>query len=135
MNAPDDEREARCREEFDRRLASGELQLQACSSCGYIRHPPTWLCPECWSEQAEWRSLSGDGVVEAFVWYLVKLEPHPAGLPEVPYNVALVALAEGPRLLTNVVGAGYGELRAGMAVRAQPPFGDVLRFHVMEGAA
>lgn len=104
-----------------------EIRLQRCDECGYIRAPESFACPECLSQAATWTVLSGDGTVETFVWYLEHLDPHPDGAPAVPYNVAVVRLAEGPALITNVTGVAFGELAVGDAVRAA---GDpaVLRF-------
>jgi len=42
----------------------------------------------------------------------------PAFADEVPYNVALVQLDAGPRLITNIVGVRPEELRIGMRVVA-----------------
>jgi uncharacterized OB-fold protein len=37
----------------------------------------------------------------------------------VPYVAAVVDLAEGPRMMTNVVGCEFDDLRAGMALRLE----------------
>jgi uncharacterized OB-fold protein len=108
-------------------LERGELLVQRCDACGALRHPARFVCPQCLSEEHSWSSLSGRGVVETFVWYLDRLDPWPAGLPEPPYNVAVVVLDEGPRLLTNIVKVAFGELTVGDPVTAR--FDDVvLRF-------
>jgi len=104
-----------------------EIRLQRCDDCGYVRAPEAFACPECLSRDATWTTLSGDGTVETFVWYLRHLDPHTAPLPEPPYNVAVIRLAEGPAIISNVVGVAFGELAVGDAVRAaEDP--DVLRF-------
>jgi hypothetical protein len=41
---------------------------------------------------------------------------HPAFADELPYNVAIVELEEGPRLITNIVGCSSEDLRVGMEV-------------------
>jgi uncharacterized OB-fold protein len=72
----------------------GELRIQACGSCGRLRHPPRPLCPWCGAAQPRWRTVSGRGVVWSFI------VPHPPLLPGfadlAPYNVLLVALHEDP---------------------------------------
>ena len=80
-----------------------------------MRYPPGPSCPECWSGDFEWKALSGKGSVLSFVWYMQSLAKH---IPEVPYNVGLVKLAEGPAVITNVLGAKFGEIAIGDAVRA-----------------
>ena len=104
-----------------------EIRMQRCDDCGYIRFPESFACPECLSRATSWATLSGEGTVETFVWYLRHLEPHNPPLPEPPYNVAVIRLAEGPALISNVVDVAFGELAVGDAVRAaEDP--DVLRF-------
>ena len=81
---------------------AGELRLQKCSSCGHIRYPIAAYCPQCLSEEAEWTKMSGRGTVfSTIVFHQVY---HPAFKNDVPYNVSLVQLDEGPRLFSNVVG-------------------------------
>jgi uncharacterized OB-fold protein len=41
---------------------------------------------------------------------------HPGFKGELPYNVSIVELDEGPRMITNVVGVAHDELRIGMQV-------------------
>lgn len=73
---------------------AGELRIQACSSCGRLRHPPRPLCPWCGSNDRHWQVVSGNGVIWSFV------VPHPPLLPGftelAPYNVLMVALEEDP---------------------------------------
>jgi len=96
-------------------LARHQLSLQRCKGCGFVRHPPGEFCPECWSGEFEWQPLSGTGSIVSIIWYMKSLD---ARFPEVPYNVALVRLAEGPALISNVVGSAFGELKIGDPVHA-----------------
>jgi uncharacterized OB-fold protein len=96
-------------------LAGHRLALQRCAACGFVRYPPGPSCPECWSGDFEWKALSGDGRVLSVIWYMQSLDRR---FPEVPYNVSLVKLAEGPALISNVLGAKFGEIAVGDAVRA-----------------
>jgi uncharacterized OB-fold protein len=81
----------------------GELAIQACSSCGALRHPPRPMCPKCRSLDSEWRPMSG----RASVWSYVVPHPPllPAFMPVAPYNVTIVALDEDPliRIVGNLV--------------------------------
>ena len=96
-------------------LAKHQLSLQCCSACGFVRYPPGQFCPECWSDAHEWKPLSGKGSVLSVVWYMQSLDKR---FPEVPYNVSLVKLTEGPAVISNVLGAKFGEIAIGDAVRA-----------------
>jgi uncharacterized OB-fold protein len=106
-------------EPYWRALKQRKLLVQRCAGCGYLRLPARWICPECLSEEHAWEEMSGAGRVETFVWYLRHIEPVPDGIRrDLPYNVAVVQLAEGPRLLSNVEGTQFGELQVGDAVTA-----------------
>jgi hypothetical protein len=94
--------------------AAGELRMQQCTSCGHIRFPIQPLCPRCLGTEFTWRALSGRGEVFARVVYHRAF--HPAYAQDVPYNVVLVQLAEGPRMYSNVVGTPNEEIRVGDAL-------------------
>ena len=38
-------------------------------------------------------------------------------MEDLPYVLALVDLAEGPRMITNIVNCNHGELKKGMALQ------------------
>ena len=92
----------------------GELRMQRCGDCGHIRFPPALLCARCLSERAEWVLLSGRGTV--FSWIVVPQSQHPAFNTDVPYNVAIIELEEGPRLHTNIVDCANDRIYIGMPV-------------------
>jgi uncharacterized protein len=76
--------------------ARRELLVQRCTTCGGHQLYPRPFCVRCQGE-VEWVRASGRGTVHSIV--TVHLQPLP-GL-EPPYDVALVELDEGPRLLAN----------------------------------
>jgi uncharacterized protein len=92
----------------------GELRLQKCSDCGHVRFPPSVLCPRCLSESSRWERMSGRGRVHS--WIIVHRPQHPAFFEDVPYDVAIVELEEGPRLHSRIVGCKNEEIAIGMAV-------------------
>ncbi len=76
----------------------GELRFQRCRACGHAYLPPRPWCPACASADVAVEVASGEGrIVSAVVSHL----PAPGFDP--PFVIAVVELAEGPRLLTNVV--------------------------------
>jgi uncharacterized OB-fold protein len=79
----------------------GELMIQRCAACGHLQFPPLPNCTRCLAEDLGWTRVSGKGKVFSFVVY------HQAWSPgfqaEVPYNVAIVELEEGVRLISNIV--------------------------------
>jgi uncharacterized OB-fold protein len=92
----------------------GELRMQQCADCGHVRFPPALLCARCLSDRAEWVRLSGRGTV--YSWIVVHQSQHPAFNADVPYNVAIVELEEGPRLHTNLIGCSNEQIHIGMPV-------------------
>lgn len=90
-----------------------ELSLQRCQDCGCLRLPSP-ICQECLSMESEWIKMSGRG--KLYTWTTIFQRYHPAFAEELPYNVAVVELEEGPRLITNIVDYSHEDLRIGMEV-------------------
>ena len=93
----------------------GRLVAQRCGSCGRLRHPPRTACPHCQSLDFEIAELSGDGEI-----YSYALLWHPRS-PQFSYPVIaiLVDLAEGIRVVSNLVGAEPRDVRIGLPVRVE----------------
>ena len=87
-------------------LKQGRLAVQCCLDCDRARLPAANACPHCLSERFEWRPAGGRGKIVSWVVYHHAFHDHFAG--KLPYNVALVELAEGPRLVTNIVNPEAG---------------------------
>lgn len=88
------------------------LELQRCAACGKFRYPCAEFCPNCLSPEAAWQPVSGRAAVYSFI--IVHQRYDPSFVDDLPYNVAVVELEEGPRLVTNIVGCANGEIRIGM---------------------
>lgn len=93
-----------------------ELQIQRCGSCGAHIFYPREVCPECLSSDLQWIKVSGKGTVYSYT--IAQAPTHPAFAEEVPYVIAIVELAEGPHLTTNITGCKPDEVRVGMPVVA-----------------
>lgn len=74
------------------------LTVQRCDACGHFQHYPRPLCLGCCGPEPPLVAVAGTGVVETFT--IVRRAPSPGFDP--PYAVAIIALTEGPRLLSNV---------------------------------
>ena len=94
--------------------ARHELVLQTCSSCGTVRHPPRPVCPSCLSWEHEWKPASGRGVV--WSWVVAHPPVLPAFADKTPFNVAVVELDEGVRMVGNLLDVANEEIHEGMAV-------------------
>ena len=93
----------------------GELLIQRCTSCGRLRHPPRPMCPNC--QSLEWDTVAASGKGEVFSFII----PHYPQVPmfEYPYVVAVIALEEGTRLISNVVDIDPGDVTIGMPVEVR----------------
>jgi uncharacterized protein len=78
----------------------GRLAMQQCQQCGHIRFPIQPLCPVCISPDFAWTDLSGRGTVFSKIVYQRAF--HPAYRGDVPYNLVIIQLEEGPRMFSNV---------------------------------
>ncbi len=94
----------------------GRLVVQKCQSCGKARFPAASICSNCLSPDAEWIDTSGKGTVWSFCFF--HRQYFKGFEAEIPYNVVLVQLDEGPRLYSNLLGVANEDIRAGMRVRA-----------------
>jgi hypothetical protein len=90
-------------------LKVGRLTFQRCRKCSHAWLPPRAECPGCLASEPEWTAASGKGRVIS--WVIYHHAYHEAFKEKLPYNVALVELDEGPRLITNIVNPDAG-LRA-----------------------
>lgn len=95
-------------ETYRRYLESGELGFQRCESCEAAIFYPRVLCPVCGGDALEWRTSSGRGVVYATT-AVHRREAE-------PYNVCLVDLEEGFRMMSRVEGVAAGEVEIGLPV-------------------
>jgi uncharacterized OB-fold protein len=94
--------------------AQGRLLLRRCADCGRPHHYPREFCPHCWSDNVTWEPASGRATL--YTWSVVHRNDLPPFGERVPYVAAVVDLAEGPRMMTEIVEPGTTGLRAGMAV-------------------
>lgn len=78
----------------------GELRLQRCTACSESYFPPRAFCPACGSRDVEVYAASGKATLYS---YVINHRPRP-DMGTAPHSIAVVELAEGPRMMTNIVG-------------------------------
>lgn len=94
--------------------AAGELRLQHCTSCGHVQYPARKLCSGCFAQDVEWRRASGRGKVRS--WSVVVAPGAPGFESEVPFVSVLVALDEGPTMLSVLRDCAPEAVEFGQAV-------------------
>ncbi|WP_372719792.1 Zn-ribbon domain-containing OB-fold protein [Immundisolibacter sp.] len=97
-------------------MAEGKVLVQHCPDCATWLAPGAFLCENCGSTGVQWRQASGRGEIYSYV--VMHRTFDPAFEAMVPYNVCLIELEEGPRLLANVVGVANADLTIGSPVQA-----------------
>jgi hypothetical protein len=98
---------------FNAYLADGRFMLQRSRGTGRYVFYPRSLMPGTGERDLEWVEASGRGVVYSTT--VIRRRPDKGG----DYNVALVELEEGPRMMSQVIGVGPEEVRIGMPVSAE----------------
>jgi len=97
---------------YSEALAAGQFRIQRCGGCGQHVFYPRVVCPHCGSGDLAWIEPSGLGTVYSTT--VVRRSADKGG----SYNVALIDLDEGVRLMSRVDGLAPEAVRIGMRVRA-----------------
>ena len=86
----------------------GRLLIKRCMACGEHHHYPRDICPFCLSDATEWLDARGTGTVYSF---------STMGQGDAAYTLALVTLAEGVTMMSNLVDCDPSTVAIGQAVR------------------
>ena len=95
-------------------LKAHAMKLPRCGDCGKFHGPPRDYCPHCLSDKLTWEPVQGTGEIHSFI--IMHQVYDKTFADEAPYNVTMVQLDEGPRLVTCVLGPNDA-LRIGARVR------------------
>lgn len=93
-------------------LRENKLLIQRCSGCQALRHPPRPMCPTC--NSLEWDTVESSGRGAVYSYVMPRHPPMP--FMEYPYIVALIALDEGVRLVSNLRDIEPDAVEVGMDV-------------------
>ena len=98
-------------QEFFAYLEQGEFMLQRSRSSGNFLFYPRVAEPGTGAMDLEWVKASGAGTVYSTT--VIRQKP-----PKTDYNLALIDLAEGPRMMSRVQNILPDQVKIGMSVRA-----------------
>lgn len=99
--------------EFWAATAEGRFQLQRCNECDTVLWFPRRHCPSCWTENVSTFDATGKGEIYSFT---IIRKGAMAYKDSGPFVVAYVELAEGPRVMTNIVDCDVETVAVGMPV-------------------
>ncbi len=94
-------------------LASGRFMIQRCADCGRHVFYPREVCPHCGGIRLEWRESNGEGTVYAVTTVRRKADAGGA------YNVSLIDLDVGVRMMSRVEGLAVDDVKIGQRVSAR----------------
>ncbi len=97
---------------YETALGKGQFILQQCQDCKQTIFYPRILCNHCGSSSLIWVDAIGRGTV--YSTSVVRLKPEQGD----SYNVALIDLEEGPRMMSRVVNIKPEQVKIGMRVEA-----------------
>ncbi len=99
--------------QFKAFLATGKFMIQRSASSGEHVFYPRTIAPGTGTADLEWVEASGDGTVYATT--VNRQRPEKGG----DYNIALIDLTEGPRMMARVEGVAPDAVTVGMRVKAR----------------
>ena len=94
-------------------LNEGRFLIQRCDGCPRHVFYPRVVCPHCGGSSLAWVDPKGTGAVYSTT--TVRRKPEAGG----DYDVSLIDLDEGVRMMSRVEGVGPAEVKFGMRVRAK----------------
>lgn len=98
--------------QFRDHLKGGRFMIQKCGKCGTFVFYPRLICTACGAGELSWQEAAGGGTVYSTT--VIRRKAEQGG----DYNVAIVELAEGPRLMSRVVDVPPADVAIGMPVHA-----------------
>ena len=113
-------------------LSQGQFQIQKCQACGQHVYFPREVCPHCGSNHLAFVTPSGLGTVYAVT--TVRRKAAEGG----DYNVSLIDLDEGPRLMSRVMNVAPEAVHIDQRVQAHVVVTDgqgVVMFNALDGVA
>ncbi len=113
-------------------LDQGQFQIQQCQACQQHIYFPRAICPHCGSDQVAFVTPSGWGTVYAVT--TVRRKAAEGG----DYNVSLIDLDEGPRLMSRVTDVAPDAVHIAQRVKAHVVQTDgrgVVMFTALNGAS
>lgn len=98
---------------YQAQLNQGRFVIQRCNDCSKHVFYPRAICPHCGGASLAWVEPRGTGTVYSTT--TVRRKPDAGG----DYDVSLIDLDEGVRMMSRVEGVSPVDVKIGMRVRAR----------------
>lgn len=95
-------------------ISFGKLCLQYCPACKQYIFYPREHCPHCLQSGLEWQEVTGKGRVYSYT--IVHVSALPDFQSKTPYIYALIELAEGIRMPSNLIDCPLDKVKVGLPV-------------------
>jgi uncharacterized OB-fold protein/acyl dehydratase len=102
-------------------LKARRLLIQQCNACAHWIFYPRRHCSACLEHDLAWREVEGAATLYSYT--VTRIPTLPDFIDEMPQKLAVVELAQGVRINTNLVGLAEDEIHIGMSL--QPVFAKV----------
>ena len=96
-------------------LKARRLLIQQCNACTHWNFYPRRHCPVCLEHDLTWREVDGSATLYSYT--VTRIATLPDFIDEMPQKLAVVELAQGVRINTNLVGLDENEIKIGMALQ------------------
>lgn len=117
-------------------LKKHEVHLQHCQDCGGWVFFPRAHCNHCGSTNLQWEKVSGEA--ELYTYTTARIPTMPEFTDEAPQQLAVVKLAEGVHINTNLIGMDAEQIKIGMKLRPvfdeRPGTQTILRYTAVDSA-
>lgn len=104
-------------EHFWKSVNAGKLLIQKCPECEHFQFYPRALCTQC-GATPEWFETAGRGTV--YTYTVIRQNGAKPFSAILPYVVAMIELAEGPKIMGNVTHCDPDVVCIGMEVSFYP---------------
>lgn len=99
-------------------LQDERLVVQGCTTCDRLQYFPRPWCKHCGADELIWQQCSGEGTIASYT-IIHNASKSPEFADAIPYCYALVELAEGVTMPSNIVGAEMDRIDVGLAVEIE----------------
>ena len=101
--------------EFWESIKQHKFIIQKCKKCSKYIFYPREFCPYCLSSNLKWVQATEYGTIHTYS--IIYRPPFSAFKENIPYNIAIIELDEGVRLMGTIINCNNNEIKIGRKVK------------------